>query len=337
MDTWLLGPGEGMGALSRMTREPRALAPQDVRIRMCAVSLNFRDLGVLKRVGSGELAGPRVPCSDGAGEVVEIGHAVTRFAVGSRVAANFFPTWLDGPLSDAAHAAALGGTVDGMLAEEVVLHEDALVGVPEHLSYEEAATLPCAAVTAWHALFEVTTVRPGDVVLVQGTGGVSLFALQLARLAGADVIATSSSASKAERARALGASAVIDYRAKPDWGGEVRRLTGGRGVDVVVEVGGPGTIDQSVEALRYGGTIGLIGVLTGRGGPVNTAAVFSRAARIAGIYVGSRRMFESLNRAVASRRLRPVIDATFGFDDAPKAYAHLQGATHFGKVVVRVR
>lgn len=337
MDTWLLVPGEGMAALTRTTRPSRPLAPNEVRIRVQAVSLNFRDLGVLKRVGSGELAGPRVPCSDGAGEIVEVGAAVTRFAIGARVAANFFPTWLDGPLSDSAHAAALGGTVDGMLAREVVLHEDAIVAIPPHLSYDEAATLPCAAVTAWHALFEVTTVRPGDVVLVQGTGGVSLFALQLARLAGADVIATSSSPAKAERARALGASAVVDYRANPEWGAAVRKLTGGRGADVVVEVGGPGTLDQSVDALRYGGTISLIGVLTGRGGPVNTAAVFSRAARIAGIYVGSRRMFESLNRAVAARQLRPVIDATFDFDDAPKAYAHLQGATHFGKVVIRVR
>jgi NADPH:quinone reductase-like Zn-dependent oxidoreductase len=337
MNTWLLVSGEGPSTLVRVERPAPALAPREVRVRVHAVSLNFRDLGVRNRVASGELAGPRVPCSDGAGEVVEVGPGVTRFAAGDRVAANFFPTWIDGPLSDAAHAAALGGTVDGMLSEEVLLHEDAIVAVPAHLSYEEAATLPCAAVTAWHALFEVATVRPGDVVLVQGTGGVSLFALQLARLAGADVIATSSSAAKAERARALGASHVIDYRANPQWGAEVRRLTGGRGADVVVEVGGPGTLDQSVEALRYGGTIALIGVLTGRGGPVNTAAVFSRAARIAGIYVGSRRMFESLNRAIAARTLHPVIDATFDFDDAPKAYAHLQGATHFGKVVIRVR
>lgn len=335
MRTYLLERRPGLDALTLAERPSRALGPHEVRIRVRAVSLNYRDLLVLKRAASGELARPTVPCSDGAGDVVEVGAAVTRFGLGARVAANFFPTWLDGPLSDAVHAAALGGTVDGMLAREVVLHEDALVALPAHLSYEEGATLPCAAVTAWHALFEATSVRPGDTVLVQGTGGVSLFALQLANAAGANVIVTSSSAAKRERALALGAVATIDYATTPQWGAEVMKLTGGRGADVVVEVGGPGTFDQSVAALRYGGTMSLVGLLTGRTGPVNTSAVFNRAIRIAGIYVGTRRMFESLNRALEARTIRPVVDAVFAFDDARRAYEHLESGRHFGKVVIR--
>jgi NADPH:quinone reductase-like Zn-dependent oxidoreductase len=336
MRTYLLDRRPGLGALALTERPSHALEPHEVRIRVRAVSLNYRDLLVLKRAASGELARPTVPCSDGAGDVVEIGTAVTRLPAGARVAANFFPTWLDGPLSDAVHAAALGGTVDGMLATEVVLHENALVALPPHLTYEEGATLPCAAVTAWHALFEATSVRPGDTVLVQGTGGVSLFALQLANAAGANVIVTSSSAAKRERALSLGAVATIDYAATPHWGAEVMKLTGGRGADVVVEVGGPGTFDQSVAALRYGGTMSLVGLLTGRTGPVNTSAVFNRAIRIAGIYVGTRRMFESLNRALEARTIRPVIDATFAFEDAHRAYEHLESGRHFGKVVIRV-
>jgi NADPH:quinone reductase-like Zn-dependent oxidoreductase len=336
MKAWQVEKREGGEPLGLVERPPQPLGPRDVRVRVRAVSLNFRDLTVRRRIAAGELAGPRVPASDGAGEVVETGAEARRFAVGARVCANFFPTWVDGPLSDAAHANALGGSIDGMLAEEVVLPEDGLIAIPEHLSYEEAATLPCAALTAWHALFEVTCVRPGDTVLVQGTGGVALFALQLARLAGADVIATSSSEAKRARLVELGARATIDYVAEPAWGAAVRRLTGGRGVDVVVEVGGPGTFDQSVAALRYGGTLSLIGVLTGRAGPVDTSAVFSRAVRVAGIYVGSRTMFESLARAVAARGLRPIIDSTFPFEAAPDAYAHLASGRHFGKVVIRV-
>jgi NADPH:quinone reductase-like Zn-dependent oxidoreductase len=333
---YLLEPGASRGTLTLVERSAPPLGAHDVRIRVRAVALNHRDLLVRRRAASGELARPTVPCSDGAGEVVEIGAAVTRFAPGARVAANFFPTWLDGPLSDAVHAAALGGAIDGMLATEVVLREEALVALPAHLTWEQGATLPCAAVTAWHALFEATTVRPGDIVLVQGTGGVSLFALQLATAAGANVIVTSGSAAKRERATALGASATIDYTTTPAWGAEVQRLTDGRGADVVVEVGGAGTFDQSVAALRYGGTMSLVGLLTGRAGPVNTSAIFNRAIRIAGIYVGSRRMFESLNRALEARRIEPVIDATFAFEEAPHAYAHLESARHFGKVVIRV-
>src|SRR5213078_1729706 len=227
------------------------------------------------------------------------------------VAAAFFPTWLSGELSDYHHARALGGGQDGMLAEEVVLPESAWVRLPSRLSFEAAASLPCAGVTAYHALFEAAQLRAGDTVLVQGTGGVSIFGLQLARAAGARVIVTSSSAAKRDRAVAMGADHVIDYKAEPAWGEAARAWTGGRGVDVVVEVGGPGTFDQSVAALRYGGTMSLLGVLTGVRGEVNTYGVFHKALRIAGIYVGSVAMFEGLIRALEARQIDPIIDRSF--------------------------
>jgi NADPH:quinone reductase-like Zn-dependent oxidoreductase len=276
---------------------------------------------------------PIVPTSDGAGEVIAVGKEVTRLAVGDRVAANFFPRWIDGELSEEAHAAALGGSVDGMLAQEVALDERAWVKLPAHLSFEQAATLPCAGVTAYNALFCAAALRPGDSVLVQGTGGVSIFALQLARAAGANVYATSSSAEKRKRLETLGVAATFDYREVPKWGDAVRAATGGRGVDVAVEVGGPGTFDQSVAALRYGGTMSILGVLTGTSGPVNTYMIFHKGVRVHGVYVGSVRMFEALNRV----KIEPIIDRVFGFDEARAAYEHLASGKHFGKVVVRVQ
>jgi NADPH:quinone reductase-like Zn-dependent oxidoreductase len=267
---------------------------------------------------------------------MELGSAVTSRKLGDRVAGAFFPTWSDGELSDFHHANALGSGRDGMLAEEVVLPEAACVPIPEHLSLEEGATLPCAGVTAYHALFEAAALRPGDTLLVQGTGGVSIFALQLAKAAGASVVLTSGSPDKGERAKGLGADHVINYRENPKWGEAARAWTGGRGVDVAVEVGGPGTFDQSVAALRYGGTMSLLGVLTGMQGQVNTYAVFHKALRVAGVYVGSIRMFEAFNRAVSASRVRPVIDRTFAFDEARQAYEYLAAAKHFGKVVIRV-
>jgi NADPH:quinone reductase-like Zn-dependent oxidoreductase len=223
-----------------------------------------------------------------------------------------------------------------MLAEEVVLAEQAWVAMPADYSFEEAATLPCAAVTAWNALFVGAQLKPGDHVLVQGTGGVSIFALQLAKAAGARVLVTSSSAEKRAIAARLGADHTIDYRAETEWGELARAWSGGRGVDVVVEVGGPGTFDQSSLALRYGGTMSLLGVLTGLQGSINTHRVFHRNLRVAGIYVGSTEMFEDLVRALSANRIRPVIDRSFSFEEAKAAYAHLQGASHVGKVVVRV-
>jgi NADPH:quinone reductase-like Zn-dependent oxidoreductase len=336
MIAYELHPKQDLEALVRVDREAAALGPKDVRVRIRAVSLNYRDLTIARNAHRRPQAKPVVPTSDGAGEVVEVGSAVTRFRGGDRVAGCFFPDWFDGEFVGAYHARALGGTMNGMLAQEVVLDERAWVPVPSHLSFEEAATLPCAAVTAYHALFESAHVAPGSTVLAQGTGGVSVFTLQLAKAAGARVIVTSHSESKRERARQLGADHVIDYVATPNWGQAVQEWTGGRGVDIVVEVGGPGTFDQSVVALRYAGTMSLLGVLTGTHGQVNTYAIFHKGLRVRGIYVGSRRMFEALNRAISATNLRPIVDRVFAFDEARAAYEYLASGAHFGKVVIRV-
>jgi NADPH:quinone reductase-like Zn-dependent oxidoreductase len=334
MRAYEIQPRDGFDALALVDRPSPALGPSDVRVRVRAVSLNFRDLNMVK--SARRRKAPIVPASDGAGEVIEIGSAVTRCAVGDRVAASFFPTWLSGELSDYHHARALGGGQDGMLAQEVVLHETAWVRLPARLSFEAAATLPCAGVTAYHALFEAAQLRAGDVVLLQGTGGVSIFGLQLARAAGARVVITSSSAAKRDRAIAMGADHVIDYKADPAWGETARAWTGGRGADIVIEVGGPGTFDQSVAALRYGGTMSLLGVLTGLKGEINTYGVFHKSLRVAGIYVGSVAMFEGLVRALEARQIEPVIDRTFGFSEVKEAYAYLSSGAHFGKVVIRI-
>src|SRR3954468_24404896 len=327
---------EGLDALTAAERPAPEGGPNDIRVRVAAVSLNYRDLAIARLAGR-RTKGPIIPCSDGAGEVVAVGASVTRFKPGDRVAAIFFPDWLDGEISASHHARALGGTADGMLAEEVVLPEHAWVPIPAHLSFEEAATLPCAAVTAYHALFEAAHTGPGATVLAQGTGGVSIFALQLAKAAGARVVLTSRSEEKRARATELGADHVIDYVATPNWGEAAFTWAEGRGVDVVVEVGGPGTFDQSLAALRYNGTLAQIGALTGARGEVNTFGIFQKSLKVRGIYVGSRRMFEALNRAIITTGLQPVIDRVFPFDAARAAYDHLASGAHFGKVVVSVR
>lgn len=334
MKAYELHAKEGFDALTLVDRPSPELGPHDVRVRVRAVSLNYRDIVIAR--GAQRSSKRVVPVSDGAGEVVAVGSAVTRRSVGDRVAGSFFPTWTGGDLSDFHHANALGGSVDGMLAEEVVLPEHAWVSLPEHLSFEEGATLPCAGVTAYHALFEAASVQPGDKVLVQGTGGVSIFALQLAKAAGAEIVLTTSSAAKGERAKSLGASHVIDYRATPAWGQAVRDWSGGRGVDVGVEVGGAGTFDQTVIALRYGGTMSILGILAGVKGEINTHAIFHKTLKVHGVYVGSIPMFEGLNRALSVNRIHPIVDKVFGFDDARAAYEYLASAAHFGKVVIRV-
>jgi NADPH:quinone reductase-like Zn-dependent oxidoreductase len=329
MKSYEIHPDRG---LELVDRPSPAVGPLDVRVRVRAVSLNYRDLVVMK--GAKRLKKPLVPTSDGAGEVVAVGSNVTTVSVGDRVAASFFPTWLDGGLTEEHHAHALGGSIDGMLAEEVVLPETAWVKLPASLSFEQAATLPCAGVTAWNALFEAATLRPGDILLAQGTGGVSMFALQLARGVGANVVMTSSSAEKRERLVKMGAMATIDYRTTPKWGQAVRDATGGRGVDVAVEVGGAGTFDESISALRYGGTMSLLGILTGTAGPINTYQIFHKNIRVHGIYVGSARMFRDLLRAIEAMKIEPIIDSVFAFDQAKAAYDHLASGKHFGKVVV---
>ena len=304
-------------------------------VRVRAASLNYRDLAVLMGVYPGPPAtGNLIPLSDGAGEVVAVGEGVTRVKPGDRVAATFFQTWVDGPPEPG--TVALGAApADGMLAEYVALHEDGLVPVPQSLSFEEAATLPCAAVTAWNALMvSGRPIKPGDTVLVLGTGGVSIFALQFARAAGARVLATSSSDDKLARAGRLGASGLINYRATPDWEQEVLKLTAGRGVDAVVEVGGAGTLARSFQAVGYGGKVALIGVLAGRSGDTAPHPLMFKAASLHGIFVGNRRMFEAMLAAMSVNAIKPVIDRVFAFADAPEAYGHLTAGRHFGKIVI---
>lgn len=306
-----------------------------VLLKMKAWSLNFRDLMMVTGRYNPRLKLPVVPLSDGVGEVVGVGPGVSRVKVGQRVAGCFMQAWLAGELTDAASRSALGGGGPGMLAEQVVLSEDGVVTVPDHLTDEEAATLPCAALTAWNALFEAGDLRPGQTVLVQGTGGVSLFAWQFASLAGARVIVTSSSDEKLQRLASLGgAGGVINYKTTPAWEDKARELTVGVGVDHVVEVGGAGTLAKSFKAVRTGGTISLIGVLTGAG-QVDPIPVLMKGIRVQGIFVGSRAMFEAMNRAIALHRMKPIVDRVFGFTEIKAALAHLESGGHFGKVCLR--
>jgi NADPH:quinone reductase-like Zn-dependent oxidoreductase len=319
-----------------MTERPRPSPGHgEVLIKVRAVSVNYRDLLVVKGLYNPRLPLPRIPFSDGAGEVISVGTGVSRVKPGDRVTGIFAQKWLSGEMTEEGAKSALGGELDGMLAEYVVLSEEGVVHIPEHLSHEEAATLPCAAVTAWHSVVE-TGVRPGDTVLVLGTGGVSIFALQFARLSGAQVIATSGSDKKMSGAIALGATQGINYKAVPDWGGKVRELTGGKGVDIVVEVGGAGTLPQSMKAVRIGGRISLIGVLTGNTGEVNPVPLVMKRVRMQGILVGSREMFESMNRAIRLHRLHPVVDRVFPFDEVREALRYMERGAHVGKICVRI-
>ncbi len=327
-------PDAGIDGLDVVEVEKPMPGPGQVLVRMRAASLNYRDLMTVKGTYGGPPRRGLVPLSDGAGEVEAVGPGTTLFKAGDRVCPIFCQSWLGGGLTEANTAGALGGTLDGVLSDSVVLHETGLVAIPEHLSFEEAATLPCAAVTAWHSLRHVGDVTAGDTVLVQGTGGVSIFALQFAAMMGARVIGTSSSDEKLERARGLGLDAAINYRTVPEWQDEVLRLTGGLGVDHVVEVGGAGTLARSIRAARVGGSIGIIGVLTGKS-EIDPTAILFRRVGLRGVYVGSREMFEVMNRAIALHGMRPVLDSTFPFERARDAWRHLEGATHFGKIVIR--
>ncbi len=328
--------GAGVDNLTRVTRARVKLGPHDVRVRMRAVALNYRDL-MVARGDSGVPGLDIVPASDGAGEVVEVGAKVFRFRAGERVIGAFFPDWHDGAPETAMTARALGGTADGVLAEEVVMDENAWVAMPAHLDFVEAATIPCAGVTAWHALFALDPLKPGDSVLLLGTGGVSTWALQLAKAAGLRVVITSSDDAKLERAAALGADATINYRRTPEWQDEALRLTRGRGVDRVLDIGGPDTLPRSITAARTGATIAVIGRLTGSAGvTIDPAALFIGSKRLAGVLVGSRAMTAALVRFVEAAGIRPVIDRRFDFAEARDAYAYLGSAQHFGKVVIRL-
>lgn len=326
----------GFESIKLVERPEPSLGPGQVLLKMRAWSLNYRDLMIAKGQYNPKLRMPAVPLSDGVGEVVKIGEGVSRVKVGDRVAGAFMPKWISGEINEAKARSALGGGgPDGMLAELVAIDAEGVVHVPDHLSDEEGATLPCAAVTAWHALVGEGRLKAGDTVLVQGTGGVSIFALQLARLQGARVIATSSRDEKLARAIALGASDGINYSTTPKWDERARELTAGAGVDYVVEVGGAGTLAQSMRAVKSGGQISLIGVLTGGAGQVNPLPILMKNIRVQGIFVGSREMFEDMNRAIALHRLKPAVDRVFPFADAVAAYRYMESAAHFGKVVIR--
>ena len=318
------------------------IAPGMVLIKVRAVSLNYRDLMVVKGLYNPKMALPRIPCSDGAGEVVAVGDGVTRITVGDRVCGIFMQQWLDGPPTAERSKAALGGDVDGMLTEYALLAQDGVVRFPEHLSYEEAATLPCAGVTAWNALHHAgepgDPVLPGETVAIQGTGGVSLFALQFAKLLGATVIGTSSSEKKLDRAYGFGLDAGCNYKERPEWSKWVAEVTGGRGADRIIEVGGAGTFGQSLRATRVGGMVAQIGVLSGSATtePLALTPILHKQLRVQGIYVGSRAMFEQMNTVIAKAELHPIIDRVFAFDQAREAFLHMESASHFGKIVILV-
>lgn len=307
--------------------------PRQVLVRMRAASLNRRDL-MLAEGALGMLLPPQgiIPLSDGCGEVVEIGTEVNRFAVGDRVAATFFPTWISGTVTPRDLPTTLGGPLDGVLAEYCALDEAALVGVPAHLSYEEAATLPCAAVTAWNALFEGRPLRLGQTVLVMGAGGVSMFVLQFARAAGARVIGVSSSETKLEHMRNLGAWRTINYAAKPDWASEVMQLTDHLGADHVVDVGGAESLPKSIASVAIGGCVSVVGVMTFGG--VELAPLIAKSAIVRGIAVGSRDMFEAMNRAIANNDIHPVIGRKMGWHQVADAYTYMKSGTHAGKIVL---
>lgn len=313
-------------------RELKELGTNDVLIAMKAVSLNYRDYLIAKGLYSRNLKLPLVPLSDGAGEVIEVGSAVRKFKRGDRVTPIFMQKWIAGQLSSEGGKSALGGAIDGVLQNEIVLNEEGLVRIPQHLSFEEAATLPCAAVTAWNALFEQGNLQAGNSLLTLGTGGVSIFALQLAHASGAQVVITSSSEEKLERAKKLGADVCVNYKTNPNWDAEVLKACP-QGVDHVIEVGGAGTLDRSLKAICPGGHISMIGRLTD--GAFDPTKLLMKGVRLQGIFVGSREMFERMNRAIEQNKITPVIDKTFKVEEISEALRTLESGSHFGKIVLK--
>jgi NADPH:quinone reductase-like Zn-dependent oxidoreductase len=321
----------GIEHLNLVDRPDPVPGPGQIVVDIKAATLNYRDLATVT-ARSGRL--PFVPCSDGAGVVSAIGAGVTRVKTGDHVAPLFFQNWFAGEPTPEKLGAALGGTLDGVLQEKILLSEQGVVRVPTGYSDEEASALPCAALTAWRGLVLEGRVKAGDVVLVQGTGGVSIFALQFAKAAGATVIVTSSSDEKLARARAMGADHLVNYKSTPDWAKEVRKLTGGRGADHIIEVGGAGTFEQSLRAVKLGGQIAVIGILGGFVKDLNVASIFATNATIHGITVGSREQFESMTRAIEATGIKPIIDKRFTLADIRDAFACMKAGEHFGKIVV---
>jgi len=336
MKAYHLNANAGTGRLVLVDVRTPEPGNGEVRIRIEAASLNYRDLLILDRAGQGGFDG-RVPLCDGAGVIDAIGSGVGQWKVGDRVAASYFRDWVSGPFKTSYIASALGSsTSDGMLAEYVVLPATALVSVPKHLTSIEAATLPCAGVTAWHGLITRAGMDKGDTLLIQGTGGVALFGLQFAAALGTRAIVISSSHDKLARAKAFGASILINYRDTPDWDVAVMEATDGRGASHILELGGPGTYDRSIRSVASGGKIVQIGVLTGFGPTPDLARLQWENADIIGVTVGSTEHFAAMNRFLTEQAIHPIIDRVYGFDEAPEAFARLRTGLHFGKVVVRL-
>ncbi len=327
----------GIDRLAIVDRPKPEPAAGEVLIKLHAASLNYRDFMVVSGTYNPKMKLPAIPMSDGAGEVVSVGDGVTKWKVGDRVMPIFAQGWFDGESSEEKRRTSLGAGAqwDGVLREYATFNEDSIVAIPEHLSYEEASTLPCAALTAWNALVVSGRIKPGDSVLTLGTGGVSIFAAQFAKAFGARVVATSGSAEKIEKLHHLGVTETVNYRDREDWDKAVLDIVGQPGVDHVVEVGGAGTLPKSINAVRIGGHVALIGALTGAAG-FNPITVFMKAIRLQGIFVGSRQMFLDMNKAISVNKIKPVVDKVFEFDEAREALKHLESASHFGKIVVRI-
>lgn len=326
----------GIENLSLVERDEPSPQGTEVLVKFHASSLNYRDLMMVEGKYNPRLKLPLVPFSDGAGEVAAVGEAVTKWKTGDRVMPIFMQGWLDGEIEFKKARTALGGDLDGCLREFGVFDESGLARIPDHFSYEEAATLPCAAVTAYHALFCSGNLKSGDTVLLQGTGGVSIFALLFSSLYASRTIIISSSDEKLQKAKELGATDLINYRETPDWDKALLELTGRRGVDHIVEVGGAGTFQKSLNAVRMGGHIAVIGALSGGQGEISPVSILMKSLRLQGIFVGSRQMFEQMNLLLCQHRsLKPIIDKTFEFGEVRDALKYMQSASHFGKIVVK--
>ena len=334
MRVWQV-PSFGIDSLELVERPTPQPGPGEVLVKIHAASINYRDLMMVKGTYNPKLKLPQIPCSDGAGEVDAVGDGVTKWRRGDRVCGIFMQNWLDGPPTPAKIKGALGGDIDGMLAEYVVLKDAGLVRFPEHLSFEEAATLPCAAVTAWNAL-AAGNVTKNSVVLIQGTGGVSIFALQFAKLRGARAIGISSSEAKLQRECSLGLEKGLDYGETPEWDRWALEQTNGEGVDVVVEVGGVGTLPRSLRAVKMGGVIAQIGVLSGPAEPIPIPMILHKQVHIRGIYVGARQDFEEMNNAIEAAKLKPVCES-HPWTEAREVFREMEAATHFGKLVLKVQ
>lgn len=335
MRAYQVTSAEGIDAIELNELPTPTPGSKQILVRMEACSLNYRDLLIPQGGYVRNDNRPVIPLSDGAGEVISVGGDVSQFKPGDRVIGNFFQQWQEGEIGEAGLNSALGGAIDGVLADYFLLEENCTVKIPDYLSYAEAATLPCAATTAWHALKEVGDIQPGDDILLLGTGGVSLFGLQIAKACGANTILTSSSDDKRQQAETLGANHSINYKSDPDWEQEVLRLTGGRGVHNVLEVGGAGTFEKSVASTAVNGTVSVIGILTGLESPSMSLMTIFNLLRIQGIYVGSKQMLSDLVEFMTQHQIHPVIDRSFAFENALEAYHYLASGAHFGKVVIQ--